>query len=508
MSTDQQATIAVQLHRQRAHVSEALFGLHLEHIWNCVYPCVWVGSDSPMPNTKGIRSDTTALLSELHPTVCKYPGGYFSDFYDWRDGIGPREQRPAREYPCAPGRVESNAFGTAEFVEFCRQIGAEPYISVNTTSIQPSDAAHWVEYCNGTLDTYWANRRRQHGYERPFNVRYWAIGNEPYWLHTPEAYAERYRHWVHWMYNADPAITVVAGGISPEYEADGLCNVDGRWGERFLKATQACRWWRTGWHPSAEENQVLYSLHPYFSANADCTREEYFRAIAELHARLPRAIATTVAQLDETRGNAPRPKLCFDEYGLIHPGCRMDGNMTQPAPFWAALWLGQFFHICFEHADAVGMATHPGPINMEHELLLLEEGRVVKTPSFHVFRMFRDHGGCDAVACNLSDAPVCEPLQRPGLSCFATVKPNGGEMTLSVINLDLERDTTAQIAVAGGRIESAAAEVLVCDDLHATNSATHPDRVEPVASPVNISDNKIEHTFLKQSATVFQIVLT
>ena len=507
MSMDKHTLVEVHLHRREAHVSENLFGLHLEHIWNCVYPCIWVGLDSPIPNTDGIRSDTTAFLAELHPTVCKYPGGYFSDFYDWRDGIGPREERPAREYPCVPGRVESNAFGTAEFVTFCRQIGAQPYLSVNTTSIQPSDAAHWVEYCNGTRDTYWANKRQQHGYEEPFNVRYWAIGNEPYWLHTPEVYAEKYRHWVHWMCNVDPTITVVAGGIEPEIHYNGPCNVDGKWGEPFLKATQACQWWRMGWHPPLKENRVLYSFHPYFGANANCTREEYFQAMAELRRRLPRAITTAVAQLDEARGDAPRPKLCFDEYGLIHSGCKMEGNMTQPAPFWAALWLGEFFHICFQHADAVGMATHPGPINMEHELLLLEDGRVVRTPSFYVFRMFRDHGGSDAIACNLSGAPACEPLQRPALSCFASVKPNGQEITLSVLNLDLERDVTAQIVVAGGGVASAAAQVLVCDDLHATNSAADPARVEPATPPVNISDGKIEHTFAKHSATVFQIAL-
>ena len=504
--------IHVHTDRARARIDDRLFGLHLEHIWNCVYPCIWVGPESSVPNTDGIRDETVAALAALRPTICKYPGGYFTDFYDWRDGIGPPENRRAREYPCVPGRREPNTFGTAEFVTFCRQIGAAPYLSVNTVSLQPAEAAHWVEYCNGTRDTFWANQRRAHGYEEPFDVRHWAIGNEAYWLHTPEAYAERWRHWVHCMMNVDPSIAVVVGGAEPAVDVNGPCNRDGRWAECFLEHTQSGRWWRSGWHSPTggvtgdarlpEAGQVFYSFHPYFSADAECTREQYDAAFAELFSRLPSSIAQVVSLLDAHRGKAPRPRLVFDEYGLLHPGCSMDGNMTQPAPFWAALWLGAFFHVCFDHADAVGIATHPGPINMEHELLLLEDDRVIRTPSYHVFQMFREHGGAEALACEVSGVKTGE---YPSLSCAASLAADGQGVTLSVVNLDRTRDVEARIDVGDRPVERAQGETLTSDDLHRANSAAEPDAVAPADASVRTADGGVACTFRAHSVTLLRV---
>jgi len=500
------ALVEIDLNRRRQRIDERLFGLHIEHIWTVIYPCVWVGDDPAIPNTDGIRDETVALLSQLRPTVCKYPGGYFTDFYDWRDGIGPREARRAREYPCVPGRVEPNTFGTAELVTMCRRIGAAPYLSVNTVSLHPAEAGHWVEYCNGTRDTYWADQRRAHGYEEPFAVPYWAIGNENYWLHSPEAYGEKFRHWAHCTFNADPSITVVAGGIEPGLDFNGPCTCDGQWARRFLANTQACQWWRSGWHPGLDEGRVLYSFHPYFSAETpECSPEQYRRAFDHLRRRLPASIATINGLFDEYRGDAPRPKLCFDEFGLIFPGCRMDGNMTQPTPFWPALWLGEFYHLCIDHADSIGMATHPGAINMEHALVVLDGDRIVPTPSFHLFRMLRDHGGADAVACSVTGVS-CGAMENP-LSCRASVTPGGRRMTLSALNLDLDRDMSARVAVDGARILGAGAETLVCDDIYARNTAADPARVAPSQAAATIAGGTVEHTFPAHSATVLTVEL-
>ncbi|MBI4231768.1 hypothetical protein HY605_00935 [Candidatus Peregrinibacteria bacterium] len=496
--------IKVDPKRVKGKIDPNVFGLHLEHIWNCVYPCVWVGAGSDIDNTDGIRNDTLELLSALRPTVFKYPGGYFTDFYDWRDGTGPREKRPAREYPCVPGRVESNAFGTAEFMTLCRLVGAEPYLSVNTTSIQASDAAHWVEYCNGTRATYWANRRRADGYDEPFGVRYWAIGNEPYWLHTPEAYAERFRLWAHWMSNVDPSIRLVAGGLEPGQEFYRSCNVDGTWGERFIRESRGLSWLRSGWHATVEENQVFYSIHPYFNATADCTREGYYAALEELLTRLPGAIAAVGAQFDEVLENAPRPKLVFDEYGMIHQ-CRMDGNMTQPTPFWDALWLGVFFHICFEHADEIGIVTHPGPINMEHALLLLEEGQVVATPSYHLFKIYRDHGGGEVLETEVYGAPAFGKEKIDGVRVCASKRRESKEILISVVNLDLDRTLATEIQFAGKGVRKASAQELFAEDIHAANSVQSPNAVVPAGVSVELRDGRLACRLLPHSVTVFRI---
>ena len=292
-------------------------------------------------------------------------------------------KRLRRVCPTQPGHLESNQFGTVEFIDLSRLIGAEPYIAVNTVSTDSTVAAQWVEYCNGTKDTYWANRRRQDGHEHPFNVRYWAIGNEPYWMHSPQEYAQRYRRWVHAMYNVDPSITVVAGGPEPGTSIAEPWNIDGKWAQRFLELTRAASgFFSASWHLTPEERKMCYSFHPYFNCpTAFCTADQYYAALEELRTRLPSSIEKVLKLLNDTRSTFPVPKLCFDEYGLIFDGIRMDGNMIQPAPFWSALWLAEFFHICLEHAGSIAIATHPGVINMEHELLLVEDQKVIATPS-------------------------------------------------------------------------------------------------------------------------------
>ena len=501
MTDRARASIHVHSDATLGAINANLFGLHLEHIWNCVYPCVWVGPESDIRNEDGIRAETVEALRGLRPTVCKYPGGYFTDFYDWRDGVGPRDGRPVQTCPTQPSRRETNHFGTAEFVTFCRLIGAEPYLSVNTTSIGASDAAHWVEYCNVSKGSFWSDRRREDGFEEPFNVRYWAIGNEAYWLHSPEEYAERFRRWAHWMSNIDPAITLVAGAVEP-----GMCecppwNVDGDWGPRFLERTSGASWWRTSWHQKASESPVLYSFHPYFAAEPKCSREQYYDAFKDLLCRLPRSIAVTRELLERTCGDAPRPRLTFDEYGLMHPGCAMNGNMTQPAPFWASLWLAAFFHICFEHNDDVGMAALPGMINMEHALLLLQNDRVVTTASYHLFRMLRPHGGADRLETTVA-APLCEPLNRPALWAAASRDPGSGRVTLSVINLDLERDLEADATFAAAPSDKAYVTLLSSEDLHALD---RPTGIVPRSRTVTVRKNGVRLTFPRHSVTVLEV---
>ena len=493
----------------KSRINPNLFGLHLEHIWNCVYPSVWVGTDSNVPNIHGVRKDVINYLSELHPTICKYPGGYFSDFYDWRDGIGPHNKRHARVSPTQPGKIEPNQFGTAEFIGFCRSIGAEPFLSVNTTSIEPSIAAAWVEYCNGTKNTYWAKMRREHGFDEPFNVTYWAIGNEPYWLHSPEEYANRYHRWVHWMYNTDPSITVVAGGVEPEQCISEPWNTNGKWGETFLgKTHSASGFFPASWHASQKERSVLYSFHPYFHTNMDCTEKEYCTAFSELKERLPDSIKKAVHLLDMHKGENPRPGLCFDEYGLLQSGIKMEGNMTQKAPFWAALWLAAFFHICFEHSEYVSMATLPGTINMEHELLLLEGEELIKTPSYYLFKLFRNHGNSDFLECKTSNLSNYGPDNASPLLCTASIKPNKQTMTVSVINPGLSSAVKAQITITGTQIKNATAQQLYSSDIHASNSPSDNDNIIPVTIPVKIEEGIIEHTFPKHSVTVFNVTTT
>lgn len=177
-------------------ISKHIYGQFAEHLGAGIYEGIWVGPDSPIPNTRGIRKDVVAALKQLDVPVVRWPGGCFADEYHWRDGIGPREQRPQRKNNWWGGTPESNAFGTHEFFDFARQIGAEAYISVNVASGTPMMMREWIEYMTSTGSDTLANERRRNGQQAPFEVAFIGIGNESWGcggFMTPEYYADEYR---------------------------------------------------------------------------------------------------------------------------------------------------------------------------------------------------------------------------------------------------------------------------------------------------------------------------
>jgi len=179
---------------------------------------LYVGTISLMPgdNVQGMRADTLALLRQLASPIYRWPGGNFVSGYDWRDGIGDRDRRPPRTNPAWTG-VEHNDFGLHEFIEFCRLVGAEPLVTVNTGFGDAHSAAALVEYCNGAPDTYWGRKRARNGSPRPFGIRYWCVGNEmwgPWQLGymAVDHYVLKQNWVVDKMREVDPGIFCIASG--------------------------------------------------------------------------------------------------------------------------------------------------------------------------------------------------------------------------------------------------------------------------------------------------------
>src|SRR5918999_1293457 len=170
------ARIAVDVARTLGRVDRRIFGNFIEHLGRCIYGGVYE-SGSPLSDDFGFRTDVLEAARGLRVPVLRWPGGNFVSGYRWTDGIGPREQRP-RRLELAWRAEESNHFGTDEFIEYCRALGAKPYICVNMGTGTMDEAQAWVEYCNGTGDTFWANQRRANGHAEPFGVKYWGLGNE------------------------------------------------------------------------------------------------------------------------------------------------------------------------------------------------------------------------------------------------------------------------------------------------------------------------------------------
>src|SRR4051812_47683520 len=188
--------VTVHLDEPIAVIQPALYGHFAEHLGACVDEGLWVGEASPIPNIGGLRADIIDALRRIRVPVLRWPGGCFADDYHWEDGVGPRKDRPRRVNAWWGCDVESNAFGTHEFLQLCRHLRCEPFLAGNVGSGSPRELRDWVEYCNFPGDSALARRRGQNGSPLPFGVRYWGVGNEAWGCggnFTPEDYAAEYR---------------------------------------------------------------------------------------------------------------------------------------------------------------------------------------------------------------------------------------------------------------------------------------------------------------------------
>ena len=192
------ATAVIHADEDGGRISRHLYGQFAEHLGRCIYDGIWVGEDSPIPNTRGIRNDIVKALREIQIPNLRWPGGCFADDYHWRDGIGPRDKRPKRVNLHWGQVVDTNAFGTHEFLDLCEQLGCEPYIAGNVGSGTPQEMRDWIEYMTYDGDSQLANLRRANGRDKPWKIKYFGVGNENWGCGgnmRPEYYADLFRRY-------------------------------------------------------------------------------------------------------------------------------------------------------------------------------------------------------------------------------------------------------------------------------------------------------------------------
>jgi alpha-N-arabinofuranosidase len=204
--------------RRINRVDPRIYSGFTEHMGRCIYGGIYdPENENGLADPKtGLRKDVLEVLKGLKVPMVRYPGGNFVSSYRWQDGIGPQHLRPRRP-ELAWLTEESNQFGTDEFMTFCNELGAEPYICLNMGTGTMEDALAWLEYCNSSANTYYANLRRQNGHEEPYNVKYWSLGNEvwgPWQVGQMEAndYAKKAYQWAKAMKLLDPTIKLISCG--------------------------------------------------------------------------------------------------------------------------------------------------------------------------------------------------------------------------------------------------------------------------------------------------------
>lgn len=375
VSDDETPSLTIDTSRRLSKIDRNIYSGFTEHMGRCIYGGIYDPAN-PLSDENGFRKDVLEALKELKMPVVRYPGGNFCATYHWIDGVGPKEDRPSRP-ELAWVTTETNQFGTDEFMKWCKVLGTEPYICLNFGTGTLDEALAWVEYCNGTRDTHYANLRRKNGHPEPYNVKYWALGNEMWgeWQvnqMTPEQYAQQALTWAKALKLLDPSIKLILGG------SDGLEGT--LWDSHILH--HCLQPIADHFSPFAKTPLIdMHSIHIYTIADKHVPN-----ALAPLSAE--KAIQTTSALIDAAliankvviKDSSWRPKICFDEWNVWDPK-RAEGEKGGEEKYTLsdALAVGIWLNVFVRQSDKLGMACLAQAVNVLGPLLTSEKGMVKQT---------------------------------------------------------------------------------------------------------------------------------
>lgn len=486
-------------------ISPDIYGHFTEHLGGCIYDGIWVGEDSPVPNVGGIRKALVDALRRLKPPVIRWPGGCFADSYNWRDGVGPRAQRPRRtnfwaasEYlakgPDGPQKYDPNQFGTNEFVRFCRLAGAEPYLAANVRSAPARDFYEWIEYCNSPAgSTTLADLRAATGDREPLNVRYWGVGNESWGCggaFTGDEYAIEYRRFVEWVPKFETPLSFVASGPN---------SFDWEWTRSFLtKLTEKGQ--------GALRNVYGLALHYYCGTTGkgsatEFTPEDWYAMMARA-VRMDELIRGHWQIMAETDRNH-RVKLIVDEWGAWHRTADVAPNFLFGyfPSMRDALVSGLTLDIFNRHAEKVAMANAAQLINNIHSSFMAHGDKFVVTPIAHVFEMYAAHQGGTAVRTEILSPRLSEKSASGMYALAGSCSLQGRNGVLTITNTDHVNAVETAITVRGARISGVRATVLKAADIRAHNNFEEPRAVEPASAPVSSGGEQLVYSFAPASVT-------
>ncbi|MFC7374963.1 alpha-N-arabinofuranosidase [Brachybacterium sp. GCM10030268] len=479
--TDGPARVVVDLDLPGATISRHLYGHFAEHLGRCIYGGFFVGEDSEIPNTRGIRHDVVDALRALRIPNLRWPGGCFADEYHWKDGIGPREQRPRMVNSHWGDVVEDNSFGTHEFMDLVELLGTEAYVNGNVGSGTVAEMSEWIEYLTRADDSPMASLRRENGREGPWKVPYFGIGNEAWGCGgnmRAEDYAALARQYSTYVRDhAGNEVTRIAAGASDD---------DYGWTEALMKAIGTLK----GRETKPKPFQAI-SLHHYTMSGpwqdkgsaTEFTEDEWYLTLARA-ARTEELVARHSTVMDHYDPHK-QVGLVLDEWGTwwnVEPGTN-PGFLYQQNTVRDALVASLHFDGFHRHADRLVMANIAQTVNVLQAMVLTDpdSGALVLTPTYHVFEMNAGHQ--DAAALDAHVLLPEEPREIEGRtlpSISASASTTGETALISLSNLDASEGRTLVLDLRGREVTGHSARVLTGASSAAHNTPEQPDAVAPV----------------------------
>ena len=427
-------------------INPDIYGHFIEHLGKCVYEGLWVGTDSSIPNTDGVRNDTVEALAKISAPVIRWPGGCFADMYHWEDGIGPRENRPVRPNLWWDG-TDCNQYGTAEFLHTCKRIGAEPYICLNVGTGSPQEAAAWMEYCNYPEDTDYTRKRAEDGHAEPWNVKYWAVGNENWGCgghYTARDYAKEYRRYACFLRRMDGSAHLVACGHTP-------------------------RDWNTDLLDELKHNLGMVhsiSIHRYLHSGAGkgFSNNEYWKLMHDVGIMEEDIVAAAGAIDAFGRDADHRIGVTLDEWGVWHPEAVVANGIQQSNTLRDGIFAASSFNMFHKHAASLIMTNLAQTINVLQCLIMTEGEKMSLTPTYHVYDLYQPHMNAEALATDVTGSTAAVTIfddekTVPEVDASAS-RAADGTITVSVVNRSLTDAVTTDITADGIAFTSASAKTL------------------------------------------------
>ena len=490
------ASATIHADRPGAEIKPEIFGQFAEHLGSGIYGGIWVGKESSIPNTDGYRNDVLAALKELHVPVVRWPGGCFGDEYHWRNGIG--TDRAVTVNTNWGGVPEPNTFGTHEFMGLVEAIGAKAYISGNAGTGTPREMAEWLEYMTTDQDTTLGRLRRANGREKPWKIDYWAIGNETWGCGgnmRPEYYADQFKQFATFL-KAPP-------GARPQIIASGGWDGHLEWTQTLLS--------------TIHRGMDAIDFHFYTLPSATHDWQHKGSAVgfpeSEWISTLANALKLdTYLKANIAIMNKLDPKkmvgLFVDEWGTWYdpaPGSN-PGFLVQQNTVRDAVVAATELNILQSHADRVRMANIAQMINVLQAMILTDGPRMLKTPTYHVFHMYRPFQGATFLPVDLKT-----PKYKLGKSAVPAVtvsaaRSKDGALVYALANLDPKRAAKVSTVIAGSRATGVDGSILTGDAMDSHNTFDSPDVVKPAPfSGANLTGNRLSVALPPRSVVVLTV---
>lgn len=470
ITVSSQTSIMFNVDSAKTKINKNIYGHFAEHLGRCIYDGFYVGdSNKTIPNTEGVRNDIIAALRKMKIPLLRWPGGCFADTYHWKDGVGPKNKRPAMVNTWWGGVTEDNSFGTHDFLNMCERLGADPYLAGNVGSGTVQELSQWLQYVNFDGKSPMSDWRRQNGRDKPWHVKYWGVGNEVWGCGgnmTPEYYVNIFKQYATFMTdwtNSNNLFRIASGASDANYH----------WTEVLMRDIPLHMISGTGLHhySTVEWNHK--------GSATDFTEQQYFATLKS--AWEMEELVTKHSAIMDKYDPEKKIALVVDEWGGwydVEPRTN-PGFLYQQNTMRDAMIAGLTLNIFNNHADRVRMANLAQTINVLQAVILTNKEKILLTPTYHVMEMYNVHQDATLLPLTIkTDDYTFGNEKLPSVSCSAS-KDSMGLVHISLTNINAKNEENISINIDGKKYSKVSGKILTSSKLQDHNTFEEPEKIKP-----------------------------